>query len=416
MKPLLLLFLLGAAVSAAAQDAVELTFEDLPRLLAAKNQAVAGADRLVDAARARTGSLGRSYLPALDAEAGGERFQTSHYGYETQPYGHLEARLNLYRGGRDGLSEKTAERQVELAAADARRTLAVELAAARQTYWRLVSDRELAKIVAESLAENEKLLAVAERRINRGLATETDRLEFEINRSQLKEESESLEHAAVLLQISLSASLGLAPETKFKTPDTITHDHDDALLSVAFDAASSPGPRALKARRDALELESRKAGRWWTPSLDLYGGYYLYTLRERDSLSRRERDDKAVGVQLRVPLFDGLRARTEAGAFRLQTEGVERQRSQRELAVDAEVRVSKEDLKHDHELIHYSEERIAQGAKYLARTLEEYERGVKNSLDALGAAQRQLGYRRQHAERRRDYQITKSGLLALLGL
>lgn len=411
----LILLSLSFASSAHAQNAVELKFEDLPGLVAGKNQAVSGAGRLVEAARARTGHLGRSYLPSLGVEAGGERFQTLHFGWENQPYGHAEARLNLYRGGRDRLSGAAFERQADLASADSRKALAAELAAARRTYWELVSGRETAKLVEAALDENEKLLAVANRRINRGLATETDRLEFEISRSLLREELESLLHASVLLQIRLSAALGLPPETRFTTPDTISHDHDERLLAEPFDAASHPDARALEARGRGLALARAKTGRWWTPSLDVYGGYYLYTFRERDSMSQRERDDKAIGVQLSVPLFDGMRSRTEAKALRLEAEGVERQQAQRTLAVDAEVRVAKEDLKHDHELIHYAEKRIEQGAKYLALTLDEYERGVKNSLDALGAAQRNLGYRRQYAERRREYQLTKTGLLALLG-
>jgi len=46
---------------------------------------------------------------------------------------------------------------------------------------------------------------------------------------------------------------------------------------------------------------------------------------------------------------------------------------------------------------------------------DEYRRGVKNSLDVLGASQRYLGFERQYAERRRDYQATKAELLSLLG-
>ncbi len=121
-------------------------------------------------------------------------------------------------------------------------------------------------------------------------------------------------------------------------------------------------------------------------------------------------------MRLSVPLFDGLRSSSEAKALRLRAEGETRRHDQRALAADAAVRVAKEDLKHDHELVHFAEERIAKGKLYLGRTLEEYERGVKNSLDALGAAQRYLGYRRQYAERRRDYQLTKTGLLALMEL
>lgn len=415
MGRLLITLLLAGASPGLAQEAVELRFEDLPRLVAEKNQAVSGADRLIDAARARTGYLARSYLPSLGVEAGGERFQTRRHNDLTQPYGQLEAKLNLYRGGRDRLAAGALERQVELASAEERRVLTAELAAARKTYWELVSDRETATVVAGAISQSEKLLETANRRISRGLATETDRLEFEIHRSQLQEELESLTHATVLLQIRLAAALGLPSQTKFKTPEIIEHDHDESLLAAPFDPATHPDARSLEARGRSLDLERKKAQRWWMPSLDLYGGYYLYTQRERDSSSRGDRDDKAIGARLSLPIFDGFRSRTEAKAFRLQAEGVERQRTQRELSVDAELRVAKEDLKHDHELVHYAEQRIEQGRKYLVRTLEEYERGVKNSLDALGAAQRQLGYGRLYAERRRDYQITKVGVLALMG-
>lgn len=414
MRALLLLILVASPAPARAGEAVTVRFEDLPRLVAEKNRAVSGAGRLVEAARARTGSLGRSYLPTLGLEAGAERFTTLHHPARTEPYGHAEAKVNLLHGGRDRLDAGVRESQVELASAEGRKTSAGELAAARATYWQLVSDRETVKLVTEALAENEKLLKLAQRRISRGLAAETDRLEFELYGSVLQEERESLTHAAFLLQIRLAAALGMPPTTAITTPETVSHEHDEALLTASFDAAASPDTRALAARAAVLELERKKARGWWAPSLDVYGGYYLYTLRERDSFARRERDDRAVGARLSVPLFDGLRSASDAKALRLQAEGVARQRDQRELAAGAEVLTAQEDLKHDHELVHYAEERIEKGRDYLARTLEEYERGVKNSLDALGAAQRYLGYRRQYAERRRDYQLTKTGLLALM--
>lgn len=414
MRGAIVVMLALGALPGGAQEAVELRFEDIPRLVAGKNRAVSGAERLAEGARARRGHLGRSYLPALDLFAGGERFKTLRYEPKTQPYGQLEARLNLYRGGRDALQAGLIEREADAAAANARKAEAAEVAAARKAYWELVSSRETARVIEAAVSQNAKILETANRRISRGLATETDRLEFEIHRSQLQEELESLRHAALLLEIELAAALGLPAETRFKTPERIEHDHDEALLSVPFEAAAHPDARTLEARSRSLGIERAKARRWWTPSLDVYGGYYLYTQRERDSSSRRERDDEAVGLRLSVPLFDGLRSRAEAESLRLQAEGVERQRAQRELAVDAEVRVAKEDLKHDHELIHYAEERIEQGRRYLTLTLEEYERGVKNSLDALGAAQRFLGYSRAYAERRRDYQLTKAGLLALM--
>lgn len=415
MRRLIVVLLLAGAWTGRAQGAVELRFEDIPRLVAEKNQAVSGAERMIESALARTGYLGRSYLPSVDAEAGTERFETGAHESTTQPYGHLEAKVNVYRGSHDRLEESARGLQIQAADADARRTAALELAGARRTYWQLVSTREKARIMSEALDQNEKTLAVAARRVSRGLASDTDRLEFEIHRSQLREELESLTHAAIILEIKLAAALGMPPETRFKTPETIEHEHDESLLAAPFEPGSHPDAKGLAAREETFGIERRKAQRWYLPALDLYGGYYLYNLREREHPARRDRDDKAVGARLKLFLFDGLQSRADAGALRLREEGVGRQRVQRELALDAEVRVAKEDLKHDHELVHYAEERIDQGSKYLARTLDEYERGVKNSPDALGAAQRHLNYRLLYADRRRDYQLTKAGLLALIG-
>jgi outer membrane protein TolC len=155
---------------------------------------------------------------------------------------------------------------------------------------------------------------------------------------------------------------------------------------------------------------------WWAPSLDAYAGKYLYTLRERDYLAARLRDDVAVGGKFSLRIFDGGAERAEARARRLEASGTERKLLQRQTDLRARVRIVEEDLKHDHELVHFAEERIAMAGRYLHSTLDEYDRGVKNSLDVFAAAQRLLGYRRQLAERRRDYQITKVGLMQEHGL
>jgi outer membrane protein len=410
----LIKLLLLLAVAGRAQ-VVELSFDDLPRLVAERNENASGAESLADSARARTGHLGRSFLPAVDAVGGAERFQTGRYPYRGEPYGALEARLNVFRGGRDLFEDRLREAQRLGAEAGARKARETELTQARKAYWELVSLKELAALLKDGVADNEKHVQMAARRIARGLAAETDRLEFQIYASQLQEEIESAEHEVLLVQMRLAALLGAAPGTRYQTPETVPHDHDDATLAATLDPAVHPDVASAKAGAAAAAAQRGEAIRWWTPSLDVYGGYYLYTLRDRDYLDRGARDDRAVGARLSLPLFDGLRSKRDADAFAKQARGYEQQASQRARAVAAQVEVTKEDLKHEHELVHRSEERIAQGKKYLALTLDEYGRGVKNSLDVLGAAQRYTAFARQYAERRREYQAVRCDLLALLG-
>ena len=72
-------------------------------------------------------------------------------------------------------------------------------------------------------------------------------------------------------------------------------------------------------------------------------------------------------------------------------------------------------MKHFHDLIHSVEERVALAGHYLSNTLNEYDRGVKNSPDVLSASQRLISFRRRLTELRRNYQIAKVDVLSLSG-
>mgnify|MGYP001595548868 FL=1 len=124
------------------------------------------------------------------------------------------------------------------------------------------------------------------------------------------------------------------------------------------------------------------------------------------------RIDSAVGARLSVE-FDFFKL-ADASALSLQAQAFEKQAQQKALSLVAGLQVAKEDLKHEHELVHWSEERVEQGKKYFGRTLDEYNRGVKNSIDLLSAAQRNLNFQRENIERRRNYQISKNSVLFLL--
>lgn len=405
------LLLLAASLALAAEPE-PLSFEDLPRLVSQQNGEARGAGLQARAAERLEGHLGRSWLPTAELQAGAERFQTGDYGWRSEPYGSAEASLNLLRGGRDAAQGRARSARAAAARAAAKGALAEQLLGARLSFWELVSTRELAGLTEDALAVNERHLELAERRIRAGLATEADRLEFQIHRTVLQEELESLRHETLLIQLDLAARLGRPAGAAFATSTTVPHGHDEALFA---ESADSPAALALRAETDAAESERAAAARAWAPSLDLYGGYYLYTLRDRDYLGRSLRDDRAAGARLSLPLFDGLDSRAEAAAAGLRRDALEARARHAGLRHASELERAREEMRHVHELVHNGEERIAQGRRYLAVVLDEYGRGVKNSVDVLSAAQRQAGYLRAAAERRRDYEYARARLLALLG-
>ncbi len=389
------------ALAQGAPETLELHFEDLPRMLSERNQNIKGALLAEEAASLRTGHFGRSFLPQLVIEGGVETFQTGFYRQLTQPYGLLEARVNLFRGGRDYFEGRIREGAAVSARSDSLKARGQEFLETRQAFWSLVYLQDSIAIHRKALEQNEKYLAAANRRIQRGLTSDTDRLEFEINRDVLNEEIESLEHEVLLVEIRLRALLSIERMVRLRASSELPHEHDDELLTMTLPRESSADLLGLEGAEQVAQAEASLARRWWVPSLDLYAGYYLYTLRDRDYLDYGLRNDTVAGVRFTLPLFDGFQSSRESSSLGLQSV--------------ARFEELQEEMKHSHDLIHGAEKRIVKAQNYLNRTLSDYDRGVRNSVDVLGALQRLIQFQHRYAELRKEYQSSKAELLSMMG-
>lgn len=413
---LVLTLMLGVrATVAVAAEPVAVSFDELPKIVGQKNQHVRGAELFLKAAESQTGHLTRSYLPSLEAYAGGERFETGDFAVTSQPYGGVETRVNLFRGGRDLLEERAREAQVRASQASFRAAYIDELTKAREAFWQLVYQREMVRLLTEALAENARNLAAANKRIGSGLATETDRIEFEMYRVQLEQDLARATLGSANSQRTLNVLLGLPENTELRTTEAIPHDHDEALLTATLEAPAHRDVRGLLANQEIASARKKEAYRWWTPSVDAYAGYALYTLRERDFVPRSDRDEAVVGLRLTLNIFDGLQARTAGAGYSLEADAYENQAQQTGKELLARFEGAKQELRLTHDLIHSAERSVDQATKYLSRTHAEYVRGVKNSPDVFSATEKYIDLRRRFAEIRRDYQMAKTELLAILG-
>lgn len=368
-----------------------------------------------EAENVKKGYLGRSFLPSLTFEVGQERFQTGRYQTYNNPYGMLEARFNLFRGGRDSLESDARNLLAKIGSFNLDSASRIEINKIRKLQWQIIYNNELIRILEDEKKENSRIKDQATIRSRSGVATRSDSLEFTIHNSEVEEAIESLLHENKILKVGLLPLLGLDSEEGLSFPDTLEHEHNEELLNKRYSSDQNPMVAKLRAEHESFDLQKKSLNRWWTPSLDLYGGYYLYTLRDRDYLAINARDDKVVGLRLTFELFDGMRSYNQATSTQYQAESKLLMAKYQQKQTDAQFIMYQEDLKHTHEVMHYIEDRIKKSKDFLKVTLQEYDRGVKNSLDALTAMQRYYRYEKQYLEKKKDYQTTKADLLALLG-
>ena len=409
-------FLLSALVSfycIASYAAMPLAADDLEELIKTKNKKVAATTLELRGVEKRLGFLKRSFIPTGEASVGQEKFQTGPYETMNEPMYTLRANLNLYKGGRDSLEETSRRAQKTSMEVQAQQVLQNELFDARELYWNLVYLREINILYSNTLKQNENNLSKALKRINSGLSTNVDKLEFEISETQLKQDMARISVAISTTQRRISAVLGLPPETEFETATLVPHDHNDTTPTQTMDFNLFRDVRLELANKVDFEAQGKILKRWWTPRVDVYAESILSTFRERSFYTQSDQIDNALGIRLSFH-FDGLQGQYDGEALVAKSLASQLRADQIKIEAEAAFNTARQELTLLHDLIHEGEKSVEKGAQYLGQTQSEYARGVKNSPDVLSATLKQLEFRKRFAELRRDYAVAKAQLQSLL--
>lgn len=390
-----------------------LSYDELETLIIERNKKVTASRLDVEAADLRLGYLKRSFLPSADGWIGAERFETGPYATRTEPMYFLRGNLNLYRGGRDSLVEKSREAAKKNSGIQAQQVIQQELLEVRQYFWDLVYLREIKRLLENAVKQNKVNFDRAMKRVNAGLSTKVDKLEFEISGTQLAQDLARVEVEISNNQRKISALIGKDPETKFETITEVPHDHQDPTAKQNMDFNLYRDVQLELTFKSSLEYEGEIFKRWWTPSLDLYAESILSNYRERSFPTQQEKVDNALGIRLSFD-FDGFQQKRDGEALQARSRASELRAAQIKAETEAEFNTARQELLLLHELIHEGEKNVQKGTEYLDVTLAEYSRGIKNSPDVLSAMIKNLEFKRRFAQLRRDYAVVKAKLQSML--
>lgn len=414
MKPWVILLFLIALPSAHAET-VAIRFEDLPEWVETQNKNVLAGESFVAGAQSQTGHLKRSFLPKIRAEGGGEVGKTGTFDTTVEPYGEIETRLNLSRGGKDSLEEKILSAKAGLSDTNKTKTYLRELARARLLFADILYYQEVLKGLPQVSSLTREQLGMVQKQISAGLTTESDRLGFEIFLNQLKADQllqkEDYEHAVS----EMKAVMGIPPETEIELIHGFEGSSAEDLLTLPLNLEEHQDILLLKKQAEVAELQKKQTDRWWTPAVDVYGGYALYTFRQIQFPTIDERKAAFGGVNVGFQIFDGLNARTQAKAFQHQAKGYALEAEQKRRELETLFEKLKHELTNRRKLILIISQNINLGSKYLSMASDEYSRGVKSGPQLLEALQNYWEEKRRLSEIRREYLRIKAELMSLLG-
>lgn len=352
------------------------------------------------------GHFFRSFLPSLEGSYARESFRDGSLPRTTSTGWNVEGRLSLFNGGRDWLEERVREARTSRADAERRLKDQTVLLSIRRLFWSMKYSQSLLGTIDRAMKDNDTILKSAERRIRAGIASSIDRLEFRLNGIRLRQDYQRAQNEIRNVENELRALLMIPAGDTLRVEPDMTDDHDvlDRLLARKGEFERNPTFSIIQAQ---AEIELNTSGinsRWYLPRLDLYTGYAKPTLRE-DEDAAQGITQWYTGVALKFDFGDVASSIVNQQARNLDAEAQLQLKENTRRLNEAQISALAENIRGLHELFHDAETSVKEAEGYVTRVLVEYDRGTKNSIDALNATRQSYDARREGLQIMKDYKV-----------
>ncbi|OYZ10952.1 MAG: hypothetical protein B7Y39_19925, partial [Bdellovibrio sp. 28-41-41] len=336
-------------------DTVSISFDNLKTLLESRNVKVEAYRLEVEAAKLKEGSLNRSFLPQLEFHASQENFKKGSAATKTQPAYGVEAKVNLFNGGKDSIESDMRDLNTQKKSVQLIKFTASELLEARTLFWEILYSQEKIALLESVSKINSQNTDSALKRIRSGVATDSDNLkqDLEMAKLQLKTQMDELR---LMLNIDSSSTLQFPKEIghEHDFEANIRHSHEDHDVLAKEDEIQS----------DLSQLSSQKFKRNWWPKVDAVAGYNQFNELEEDYPDAEQRKESYVGLRVSLSLSDGFESNKEAASQAKESAAFRKlagyQRQQAHSHIENEVA----ELKLLHSQVHDAEENIVRAEKY----------------------------------------------------
>jgi len=287
----------------------------------------------------------------------------------------LNARWNLYRGGRDRLNRQMAESGREISHLDRQSVHNALVASVIQTYYDYLTADAFSKIARDSVATVDDQLRVMKVRYEAGGALKSDLLSLQVRRSEAQEKEVRSRNRMELSRTALANILGIGirqPLVLDKTAMTKLSVPDQFENGLTYALTHRPEIRGLheKVRQSRMAMDKAHAG--YIPSIDAFGRVYY---DDEDMNYDFDEENWTAGILFNWEIFEGFRTRAnEHEAQAIFEEMLHRDRKTT-LAVELEIKTAYLGLNDARARLEVARRRVADADESLVLVGHQYEGG-----------------------------------------
>lgn len=305
------------------------------------------------------------------------------------PFANFDARLHLSQTLFDAaaLLQTRAAREV-VTGREAGIRAAVEAASHRATLAYLDGSHAEAKLAAR-MADAElaaELLALAEEQLAAGVSAGIDVTRARAQKVAADGQVLVAQNAVQQAAIHLARAIGMEPGTRFELTDDLGSVFSTADLPLDADAAVTaavsrrPELQQAEASHRTADAAKRAIRAERLPRVDLVADYGANGLHPSDAIATRQ-----VGIQVSIPLFDGLGRAARLAEQSAVVRASEIQATELRQQISAEVRGALLDRSNGGEREQVALEQLSLAEEELSQARERFANGVVGNVELIDA-------------------------------
>jgi outer membrane protein len=297
----------------------------------------------------------------------------------------LQARINLFRGGRDLLRRRMAETGLHIHELDLQSIENALVESVIHAYYQALAARDYVEIAKHSVETVEEQRRVVEVRYRAGGALRSDLLSLEVRLAQAREEVVRAENNHALSLVALAILLNLDPDTPLRLEERQgVHRSFPEDYASGLTQALAGRPELKKARRRVVQsyMALDMARSEYLPRLDAQAKVYM---DDPDARFDTSRDNWVAGIILNWDVFTGLSTRARVDQARSALDEMLAHDRKTTQAVQLDLKSAYLGLSEAKARIEVTRASVAQAEESLSLVKKEYEGGsatITRYLDA----------------------------------
>lgn len=290
-------------------------------------------------------------------------------------------------------------------------------------YYRVLVQRLQVSVVDSTIKNTERLQGVLQGLFDNGLAKKIDVDRITVSVSNLKSSRQQLLNGVTLLENQLKFLMGMPIQTSITIPDVeLTTITPQAVPNGdTINLAARTELMVLRTQESLLQYQKQATKGQYYPTLSLAGAYSYQGLSNGFPVFKGQRnsanwfDVASVGLNLRVPIFNGFATRSRVRQADISIRKLQEDISNAKLSLNLAYENARTQINNSIITLNNQKENVRLAQEVYSNTQNNYNNGLATLTDLLEAENSQTEAQNNYSSALLDYRVAEIQLIKAQG-